>query len=408
MKVDKNQFMDQGFLVMHEVIPPSKLDAIRASCEKILDRQKVQWARDRAPTDPPGGVWETSRQPRVLMENPGLIDQETGNVVEDFWVADETLDTASQLLCNPEPNVTNMMMMCNPMTDHPGGTGWHRDVHVEDMAPMGALAADFIENGPRYTQWNVPLYDDNVLWVVPGSHRRLNTREENSELLTDPTKAPGGMSVELNAGDGVIYSNFLIHTGSNYTTRKRRTLHGGHAIFADYPELGFIEHLSPKAREIFVESAQSEKRKEHLTESALRAVVNRDAEAYRSSLESLQPGAAPSGKTVLTIYLAKAALHIKILKDKEFAAQVLPESVRRANAHHSITLNWGPGFADRFSTTESNTLWERFGPLDDTLKSDTDNFQPAFQSRRPIAYLFNELPDGIDTESFIGSWAHGG
>ena len=25
--------------------------------------------------------------------------------------------------------------------------------------------------------------------------------------------------VELKAGDGVIYSNFLIHTGSNYTTK---------------------------------------------------------------------------------------------------------------------------------------------------------------------------------------------
>jgi ectoine hydroxylase-related dioxygenase (phytanoyl-CoA dioxygenase family) len=407
VKVNRDQFMEQGFFVMHEVIPPSKLEAIRASCETILDRQKVIWARDRQPGDPPGGVYETSRQPRVIMEDPGLIDEETANVVEDFWVADETLDIASQLLCNPEPNVTNMMMMCNPVTNHPGGTGWHRDVHVEDMAPMGALAADFIENGPRYTQWNVPLYDDSVLWVVPGSHRRLNTDEENAELLADITKAPGGNPVELKAGDGVIYSNFLIHTGSNYSTNKRRTLHGGHAIFGDYPELGFIEHLSPAAREIFEESARNEKRKEDLTEAALRAVINRDVEGFRNGLEALQPGAGPSGKTVLTIYLAKAALHIKILKDSKFAAEVLPESVGRANSYHSITLNWGPPFADRFSPEEANTLWERFGPFDDRLKSDTDNFLPAYQSRRPIPYVFAELPGDMDTESFLTSWANG-
>ena len=36
--------------------------------------------------------------------------------------------------------------------------------------------------------------------------------------------AAEGMAVELNAGDGVVYSNFLLHTGSNYTTKKRRTL----------------------------------------------------------------------------------------------------------------------------------------------------------------------------------------
>ena len=93
MQVNRDQFMDQGFLVLRNVIPPAKLDAIRSSCEAILERQKIVWARDRQPDDPPGGVWETSLQPRVGMERPGMIDSEPANVVEDFWVADETLDT---------------------------------------------------------------------------------------------------------------------------------------------------------------------------------------------------------------------------------------------------------------------------------------------------------------------------
>ena len=176
MKVDRDRFMEQGYLVLRNVIPPGRLEAMRASCETVLDRQKAVWARERDPGGPPRvGVYEKHRQPRVFMERPGLIDEETANVVEDFWVADETLDIAGQLLCNPQPNVTNMMMMCNPVRDWPGGTGWHRDVHPVDMAPLDALTADLIENGPRYTQWNVPMYDDSVLWVVPGSHRRRNT-----------------------------------------------------------------------------------------------------------------------------------------------------------------------------------------------------------------------------------------
>lgn len=65
-----------------------------------------------------------------------------------------------------------MMVMCSPVRDRPGGTGWHRDVHPADMAPLDALTAEAMKNGPRYTQWNVPLYDDSVLWVLPGSHRR--------------------------------------------------------------------------------------------------------------------------------------------------------------------------------------------------------------------------------------------
>ena len=85
MKVDRDQFMDQGHIILRNVIPPDKLEAMRASCETILERQKVVWARDRKPDDPPGGLYETAKQPRAFMEYPGIIDEETANVVEDFW-----------------------------------------------------------------------------------------------------------------------------------------------------------------------------------------------------------------------------------------------------------------------------------------------------------------------------------
>ncbi len=406
MRVDRDLFMDQGYLVIPGIIPPDKLDAMRAGCETILERQKVVWARERQPGDPPGGQWETARQPRVMMERPGLIDEETANVVEDFWVADRPLDICSQLLCNPEPNVMQMMMMCSPVRDHPGGTGWHRDVHPIDMAPLEALQADFLENGPRYTQWNVPLYDDNVLWVIPGSHRRLNTAQENAELLADRMKAvTGGIPVELRAGDGVIYSNFLIHWGSDYTTKLRRTLHGGHAIFGHYPELGFAESLAPWARERFEGMERRSAHMQDLTEATLRAVIARDAAAYRAGLEALQPGAGASGKTVLTIYLAKAVIHLRILKIPD--AEVTEDARSRASGPHPISLNWGPDFADRFSVAEIETLWSRFGPLDAQLQADHELFEPGFQAS-PMYYYFNELPASVETEAFIASWAASG
>ena len=415
MRVDRDKFMEQGFLILRNVIPPDKLESMRAGCETILDRQKAVWASERGPNDPPGGQHDMVRQPRVHMERPGLIDEETANVVEDFWVADETLDIASQLLCNPQPNVTSMMMMCNPVRDYPGGTGWHRDVHPTDMAPMDALAADFVENGPRYTQWNVPMYDDSVLWVVPGSHRRRNTDRENTEFMKDMAgysevsnerlqNAAEGIAVELNAGDGVVYSNFLLHTGSNYTTKKRRTLHGGHAIFGQYPEMGFADSLAPAAREKFETFARRGEEMKDATEAALRGVIAKDAPGYRAALESLPPGAGPHGKTVLTIYLSKAALHIRALKDPGF--DTTAESRSRASSTHEITLNWGPDFADRFTDEESSVLWARFETLDAMLQGDEEMFEPSFQSG-PIRYYFSDLPDGVDTESFIAGWKNG-
>ena len=60
MKVDRQQFLEQGYLILRNVIPPDKLDELRTSYEILVERQKAVWARDRQPGDPPGGGWETA------------------------------------------------------------------------------------------------------------------------------------------------------------------------------------------------------------------------------------------------------------------------------------------------------------------------------------------------------------
>ena len=107
--------------------------------------------------------------------------------------------------------------MCNPVEDR-GPAAWHRDIHPIDQAPLRGLQDDLLRNAPGYLQWNIPLYDDDVLWVVPKSHRRGNTDEENLHLERNPrAPLPGGVQVELNAGDGVVYTNTILHWGSDYS-----------------------------------------------------------------------------------------------------------------------------------------------------------------------------------------------
>ena len=49
------------------------------------------------------------------------------------------------------------------------------------------------------------MYEDDVWWVVPGSHIRPNTETENQQLL-DNSRVPieGSIPVKLKAGNGVI------------------------------------------------------------------------------------------------------------------------------------------------------------------------------------------------------------
>ncbi len=416
MKVNPQQFLDDGYLILREVISPQRLDELRASFEVLVERQKAIWVRERKPNDPPGGAWETSAQPRLGAFNT-LIDETTANTVE-CWLHENTLGVSRQLLSVPDAaSVAGMMLMCSPTRDH-GPANWHRDVHPIDMAPLGGLQMDLLEKGPKYVQWNIPLYDDDVLWVVPGSHRRLNTDVENRQLLENPrTPLPGSIPVHLKAGDGVVYINYLLHWGSNYSTKLRRTLHGGHSIFPYFPDLSFTRFLSPSARETFACWAQKSAKMQDLTEAALRAVINKDVNTYHAAVESLQPGAGEKGKLALAIYLSKAAYHIHILKRPDFDSPAsrrlsersgiqsnLPADVRRrATNSHSITLNWGPAFAVRFSQAEADILWQRFKTLDAKLQAETEQFVPGFQSG-PMRYFFEEMPDDFDVEDFIASW----
>ena len=396
MKVNPEQLQDDGYIILREVIPPEQLDDVRASFEMLVERQKEIWAQEGNRS-----VWKTGAQPRLVhFEN--LIDEETANTVET-WMHENTFGVGSQLLSVPEQTgIAGMMLMCSPQRDH-GPANWHRDVHPIDMAPMASLQADFLENGPKYVQWNIPLYDDDVLWVVPGSHRRLNTEEENRQLLKNPrVPLPGGIPVKLKGGDGVVYSNYILHWGSNYSTKLRRTIHGGHTIFPYYPDLNFTQFLSPEARQTFENWTQASNRMQDLTERALRAILKKDTEAYSEAVEELQPGAGEKGKMVLAIYLSKAAYHIHILKSPDFDT-LPPEVRRRASSPHSISINWGPQFADRFSKEEADLLWQRFEVLDAKLQAEDELFVPGFQSG-PMRYFFEEEPSNFEVEDFIASW----
>ena len=410
MEIDRRKFLEQGYLVLREVIAREQLEQLRRDFEVLVGKQRRIWAQERGPDDPPGGVWETQPQPRLGSYHQ-LIDEGTASTVE-VWLQESTLGVSRQLFSAPETvGMAGMMLMCSPVRDH-GPARWHRDVHPIDMAPLSGLQKDLVENGPKYLQWNIPLYDDDVLWVVPGSHRRVNTETEDRELLADPRKPlTGGIPVELKAGDGVVYVNYILHWGSNYSAKIRRTIHGGHTIFPYYPDMSFSENLPAEARALFRQWDKRSAALQDWTEAALRAVLKSDVAAYDKALEALQPGVGEAGKMVLSIYLCKATLHMQVVKHHDAKtngasdplAGITEDYRSRALRPHSISINWGPQFADRFTVEEAAALHSRFATLDRKLQAKEEHFAPSFQSS-PMRYFFNEMPADLGLGEFIASW----
>lgn len=51
IKVDPQQFLEDGFAILREVIPPDQLENLRARFEVLVERQKAVWAGARKPAD---------------------------------------------------------------------------------------------------------------------------------------------------------------------------------------------------------------------------------------------------------------------------------------------------------------------------------------------------------------------
>jgi len=153
------------------------------------------------------------------------------------------LKTVEELL-GPELIINNASILAaNVGTEY--SLGWHRDII---QIPQDEIE-DWLFSPERFhnsVQINLPLVNENSLWVVPRSHHRPNTPEENAAFRGSKHYAPvgaempGGIPVPLKAGQAVLYNNNLVHRGfTKKMTVPRRTLHMGYHSAAFPPTWHF-------------------------------------------------------------------------------------------------------------------------------------------------------------------------
>ena len=406
MQVNPQQLLDDGYIILREVIPPGQLDDLRNCYETLVERQKVIWAQERKPDDPPGGYWETAAQPRVFFD--GVADETTAKAVE-FCLHENTLGVSRQVMQAPEASPTLMALMCSPVRDH-GPASWHRDIDPVGQAPLRGMQMDVLENAPGYVQWNIPLYDDSVFWVVPKSHRRPNTEAEHQHLVTKGREPiPGGMPVELRAGDGIVYTHMMLHWGSNYSAKLRRTVHLGYRAFGGpvYPMVNhfywhpdFTKRMPLGTRERFEHFSQLHEDECDVVEATFRAILDKNAEGFRNGLATLHPGEA--WRMVCVVYLSKLVQKTRTLKQPDVASLSLEERVD-AISEHRLNFYLFEDFSHRFSLEEADLLWVRFGTLYGKIQEEIERSVPSLESRQD-RYMLTDMPANFDVEDFIASW----
>jgi hypothetical protein len=209
-----------GFVRIPHAFPPADVERFRAACQRTIElarsgrwkhvrtlpKQFPPWNDDPRET----GIWGVQH-----LLHPDLPDTDT--FAESYFGRQIVLPVTQLLDCSEQELVMELYnMLVRPDRDF--ALRWHRDDIGPDVSPEEELAR--LQEPMLHAQWNLALYEDRSLVVVPGSHKRARTEMERH---ADPYEddMPGQMIVRMSPGDVVFYNNNILHRGV-YDSRMER------------------------------------------------------------------------------------------------------------------------------------------------------------------------------------------
>ena len=218
-----------GFVLIPSLLNASQIATLRtASAETIelaragkwrsvrtLPKQFPPWTIQPGANPAADGIWGVQ-----FMMHPNLPNSQI--FIKNYF-SDEIIDVVKELLqCEDDDLVLELFnLLIRP--DYDFELVWHRD----DIPPT-ATAEEEIERLGKpawHAQWNLALYDDESLIVIPGSHVRARTEVERNAAPHEKG-LPGEIRVRMKAGDVVFYNNNILHRGAYLSNVERMTLHG--------------------------------------------------------------------------------------------------------------------------------------------------------------------------------------
>jgi ectoine hydroxylase-related dioxygenase (phytanoyl-CoA dioxygenase family) len=214
-----------GYVVLPASLFPSfDLDALRSAasrmttaartgtwpCIRTLPKQFPPW-----PQDPSNGIWGV--QHLLHPSNPDHL------VFARSYFDAELLRYVGALIGCSQDDLTMELYNMLVRPDAPFELRWHRDDIPATATPEEEL--DRLNKPGWHAQWNLALFDDSSLILVPGSHTRARTEIERA---ADPYEShiPEQITVSLKAGEVAFYNNNILHRGVYDVTKERMTLHG--------------------------------------------------------------------------------------------------------------------------------------------------------------------------------------
>jgi hypothetical protein len=247
------EYITDGFTILRGIIPASLLADLRTETDKAREIARRRSGPQAQRLQPVYAYDELdSRRFRDFLDLPGMRASVAG-------------------ILGPDHNQTDIMGVLLEPANEAWCTPWHRDWGYN--APHVDLDAFFeaVHNLRMFNQLNAALYDDHSLWVVPGSHNRLDSADERAVFPLIPPKGPDlepgmpaaerelacleyarrmpcAMPVPLFAGDVAFYRACQWHLGCYVPYTRRATLHDGFYCEEDLAWIASVNRRQEEAR----------------------------------------------------------------------------------------------------------------------------------------------------------------
>lgn len=213
-----------GYVCIPQAFAGEELEAFRKAATRTTEQARAgKWPYIRTlpkqfppwSQDPSQGIWGVQH-----LLHPEMPERK---LFAESYFNPKMLEAITGLLqCNKDDLVLELYnMLVRPDRDF--ALRWHRD----DIGPEVSAEEELerLKEPMLHAQWNLALYEDASLVVVPGSHKRSRTDMERS---ADPYEddMPGQKIVKMGPGDILFYNNNILHRGVYDSTVERMTLHG--------------------------------------------------------------------------------------------------------------------------------------------------------------------------------------
>ena len=227
---NREEYFRDGVTILRGLIPAALLADLRRETDIAREIARKQSGASAQRLQPVYAYPEVNPQP-----------------FRDFLNLPELRATVDGILGTEFRQTDNMGVLLEPAQEA-WATHWHRDWGYNVAGIDLKAFFEAVRNPLTFNQFNAALYDDHSLWAVPGSHNREDTDAERAAFpqipppppaLTpemSPTereltcaayarRMPGGVPVNLLAGDCAFYRAGMWHLGNYIPYTKRATLH---------------------------------------------------------------------------------------------------------------------------------------------------------------------------------------